>query len=97
MVSGKSSGCRPSPGLTRVAAFTFWPRNLKTSNHRPNMSDNSPLQTNTLLLVIIAILLPPLAVYLKTKSVGSTLINLVLMFLFYFPGLIHALYVILKK
>jgi uncharacterized membrane protein YqaE (UPF0057 family) len=46
------------------------------------MSDNSSLQTNTLLLVIIAILLPPLAVYLKTKSVGSTLINLVLMFVF---------------
>ncbi len=61
------------------------------------MSDNSSLQTNTLLLVIIAILLPPLAVYLKTSNVGQTLINLVLMFLFYFPGLIHALYLILKK
>jgi uncharacterized membrane protein YqaE (UPF0057 family) len=97
MVSGKSSGCRPSPGLTLRDGYTFCPGNLKSLQPRPTMSDNSSLQTNTLLLVIIAILLPPLAVYLKTKSVGSTLINLVLMFLFYFPGLIHALYVILKK
>lgn len=61
------------------------------------MSANSSIQTNTLLLVIIAIFLPPLAVYLKTSNIGQTVINLILSFLFYFPGLIHALYFILKK
>ena len=39
---------------------------------------------NTLLLVIIAILLPPLAVYLKTSSLGQTLLNVVLCIAFIF-------------
>lgn len=54
------------------------------------------LSTNKLLLVIIAILLAHLAVYLKSKSVGMTLICLVLCLFFYFPGLLMALWVILK-
>jgi len=54
------------------------------------------LQTNTLLMVIIAILIPPLAVGLK-KGIGAPLIiNIVLTLIFWIPGLIHALYVILK-
>ena len=57
----------------------------------------SNANTNTLLLVIIAILLPPLAVYLKTKDVTKTIINVVLCLLFFIPGLIHALYVVLKS
>ena len=52
--------------------------------------------TNTLLLVIIAILLPPLAVWLKSNSLGSTLLNLVLCIFFWLPGLLHALWVVLK-
>jgi len=51
---------------------------------------------NKLLLVIIAILLPPLAVYLKTNSAKSTLLNLVLCLLFWVPGVLHALWVVLK-
>lgn len=50
---------------------------------------------NTLLLVIIAILLPPLAVFLKTGALGPTLLNLVLTLLFWLPGFLHALFVIL--
>jgi uncharacterized membrane protein YqaE (UPF0057 family) len=57
------------------------------------MSDTT---NNKALLVILAIFIPPLAVYLKTKDVTKTVINLVLCFLFYIPGLIHALYVVLK-
>jgi len=34
------------------------------------------------ILIILAILLPPLAVYLKTKSAKDTIINLILCFLF---------------
>ncbi len=51
---------------------------------------------NTLLLVIIAILLPPLAVYLKSKSGKSTLLNVVLCLFFWVPGILHALWVVLK-
>ncbi|MDX2118554.1 MAG: YqaE/Pmp3 family membrane protein [Planctomycetota bacterium] len=54
------------------------------------------MQTNKLLLVIIAILLPPVAVGIK-KGIGlSLVINIVLCLLFYIPGLIHALLVVLK-
>jgi uncharacterized membrane protein YqaE (UPF0057 family) len=51
---------------------------------------------NTILLVILAILLPPLAVYLKTKSAKDTIINIILCIFFWVPGVIHALYLILK-
>ena len=51
---------------------------------------------NKLLLVIIAILLPPLAVGLKAGFGASLIINLILWLLFYLPGLIHALIVVLR-
>ena len=50
---------------------------------------------NKLVLIIIAILLPPLAVFLK-KGVGTPLIiSIVLSLFFYFPGILYALYLIL--
>ena len=51
---------------------------------------------STVVLIILAILLPPLAVYLKTKSAKDTIINLILCFLFWIPGVLHALYLVLK-
>lgn len=54
------------------------------------------LDQNKLLMVIIAILLPPLAVGLKAGFGGAFVLNLILWILFYIPGLIHALIVILK-
>lgn len=56
----------------------------------------SDLNENQLLLVIIAILLPPLAVGLKAGFGGAFILNLILWLLFYIPGLIHALIVVLK-
>ena len=52
---------------------------------------------SNILLIILAILLPPLAVYLKTNNIKTTLLNVVLCFLFWIPAVIHALYVVLKK
>ena len=49
-----------------------------------------------LVLIILAILLPPLAVYLKTKAAKHTVINIVLCIFFWIPGILHALYLILK-
>ena len=51
---------------------------------------------NTLLLVIIAILLPPLAVGLKAGIGFHLFLNIVLTLLLYLPGLFHALWVVLK-
>ncbi|MFG0314674.1 MAG: YqaE/Pmp3 family membrane protein [Phycisphaerales bacterium] len=54
------------------------------------------MQTNTLLLVIIAILLPPLAVGLKSGVGGALILNIILTLVFYLPGLLHALFVVLS-
>ncbi|MGC8750157.1 YqaE/Pmp3 family membrane protein [Hydrotalea sp.] len=52
--------------------------------------------TNTLLLVILAILLPPLAVYLHENAINTKFwIDLLLTLLFFLPGIIYALIVIL--
>lgn len=56
----------------------------------------SDIATNKLLMVIIAILLPPLAVGLKEGIGLSLVINIVLCLLFFLPGLIHALWVVLR-
>lgn len=52
--------------------------------------------TSKLLLVIIAVLLPPLAVGLKEGVGGQLILNIILWLLFYVPGLLHALWVVLK-
>ncbi|WP_394132919.1 YqaE/Pmp3 family membrane protein [Shewanella maritima] len=55
------------------------------------------MTTNKLLLIIIAILLPPVAVFLK-KGVGKDLlINIILCLFFFVPGLIHAIWVVLQE
>ena len=53
--------------------------------------------TNLLLLVILAILLPPLAVFLHEGEINTKfLISLILTILFFLPGIIYALYVVLS-
>lgn len=54
------------------------------------------LNEQKLLLVIIAILIPPLAVGLKEGIGVHLLLNIILCLLFYIPGLLHALYVVLR-
>ncbi len=54
--------------------------------------------TNTLLLVILALLLPPLAVYLHEGEINNKFwISLILTLLFFIPGVIYALVVVLGK
>jgi uncharacterized membrane protein YqaE (UPF0057 family) len=53
--------------------------------------------TNTLLLVILAILLPPLAVYLHEGTTNNKFwLSLILTLLFWVPGVIYALIVVLS-
>ncbi len=60
------------------------------------MDHNHSGDTDTLLLIIIAIFISPLAVYLHEGSWNTTCwINLLLWLLFILPGFIHALIVIL--
>ncbi len=52
--------------------------------------------TNKLLLCIIAFFLPPLAVGLKSGVGGTLIINIILTLLFWLPGFLHALYIVLN-
>lgn len=49
------------------------------------------------LKIIIAILLPPLGVFTEVGLSGQFWLNLLLTLLGYVPGIIHALYIILKR
>jgi uncharacterized membrane protein YqaE (UPF0057 family) len=51
---------------------------------------------NRIVLIIIAILLPPLAVFLKSGVGKDLLINIILCILFWIPGVLHALWMVLK-
>ena len=52
--------------------------------------------TNKILLIILAILLPPISVFLKKGAGMSLLINIVLWILGVIPGVIHALWVVTR-
>ena len=47
--------------------------------------------------ILISILLPPLGVFLQVGFEKHFWINIVLTILGYFPGVIHAVYIIAKK
>ena len=51
---------------------------------------------NKIVLIIIAIVLAPLAVFLKKGAGKDLVINIVLCFLLYVPAILHALYLILS-
>jgi len=60
------------------------------------IKDNKGSDTNTLLLVIVAILLPPLAMLIYDGGLTTRFwISLLLTLLFYLPGLIYTLVTIL--
>lgn len=64
---------------------------------REKRSGNEP-STNTVLLAILAILLPPLAVYLHEGEINNRFwISLLLTLLFWLPGVIYALIIVLGK
>ncbi len=56
-----------------------------------------PVTATDPLKIIAAILLPPLGVFLEVGLGMHFLLNIVLTLLGFIPGIIHALYVILKK
>jgi len=51
---------------------------------------------NPVILIILAILLPPLAIYLKVGVNKHLWINIVLCFLFFIPAILHALYIVTR-
>ncbi|KGF62354.1 MULTISPECIES: YqaE/Pmp3 family membrane protein [Pseudomonas] len=47
--------------------------------------------------IIIAILLPPLGVFLQVGFAGAFWLNILLTLLGYIPGIIHAIYIIVSR
>ena len=50
---------------------------------------------NKIVQILLALFLPPVAVFLKKGAGKSLVINIILTLLFVFPGVIHALLVVL--
>lgn len=51
---------------------------------------------NKLVLILLAIFLPPVAVFMKKGAGKDLIINIVLCLLMFFPGMVHALWLITK-
>ena len=51
---------------------------------------------NKIVLIILAVFLPPIAVFLKKGAGKDLIIIIVLCLLFYVPGIIHALWLVTK-
>ena len=51
---------------------------------------------NKLVLIVLAIFLPPVAVFLTRGNGKDLLINILLCLLVFFPGMVHALWVVTK-
>jgi uncharacterized membrane protein YqaE (UPF0057 family) len=66
--------------------------------YKANKKAGNEPSTNQLLMVILAIILPPLAVYLHEGEVNTKFwISLLLTLLFWLPGVIYALLVVLDE
>lgn len=50
-----------------------------------------------ILRILLSILLPPLGVFLQVGTGAQFWINILLTLLGYFPGVIHAVYIIAKR
>lgn len=51
---------------------------------------------NKIVLIIIAIFLPPIAVFLKKGAGKDLIINIVLCLLMFLPGVVHALWLVTR-
>ncbi|CCU76326.1 plasma membrane proteolipid 3 [Blumeria hordei DH14] len=55
-----------------------------------------PFTASDIFKIILAVILPPLGVFLERGCGPDLLINILLTILGYIPGIIHALYIIFK-
>ncbi|CUU24482.1 putative membrane protein [Duffyella gerundensis] len=63
---------------------------VKTNNHDEDLFMD-------LLRIIIAIILPPLGVFMQVGFAGAFWLNILLTLLGYIPGIIHAIWIIARR
>lgn len=100
----------PDPAAVKTAMKDF--KSLPRSERRHRLKEAKKLfreykadkkagreaETDQVLLAILAILLPPLAVYLKEGEINSKFwISLILTLIFWIPGVIYALLVVFDE
>jgi uncharacterized membrane protein YqaE (UPF0057 family) len=64
------------------------------SSYQPTA--NMPFTASDICKIILAIFLPPVGVFLERGCGADFFINILLTILGYIPGIVHALYIILK-
>ncbi|KAL4419769.1 hypothetical protein ABPG75_006867 [Micractinium tetrahymenae] len=91
-------GHRPAgKDLVRGAAACREACTSCTSSHPGSGSDCRTLPPRPFGPQIVAFFLPPLAVFIATDSCGTpTIINILLTLLGWIPGIIHAIWILLK-
>ncbi len=52
---------------------------------------------NKIILIVLAVLFPPVAVALATRSIGKTVLSIILSCLFWIPDIIYALWLVLAN
>lgn len=50
-----------------------------------------------MIFFVLALLIPPAAVYLKKGMNSDFALNILLTLLFYFPGMLHAFYIVINE
>ncbi|MBO9563326.1 MAG: YqaE/Pmp3 family membrane protein [Niastella sp.] len=106
-VTASTPASEPNPEAVKAAMNDF--KSLPRSERRHRLKEAKKLfkdykankkagkkeETDQVLLAILAILLPPLAVYLKEGEINSKFwISLILTLIFWIPGVIYALLVV---
>jgi len=65
----------------------------KLDDHETLPTKNKVLIMNKLLIVVLAIFLPPISVFIKSGAGKDLIINILLCLLFFIPGVVHALWI----
>jgi uncharacterized membrane protein YqaE (UPF0057 family) len=71
------------------------PGSKQKPNNQLKNQPNKYVMDNKVVLILLAILLPPVAVALKKGAGKDLLINVILLLIFFIPAVIHALIVVL--
>lgn len=54
------------------------------------------MDSEQIVAIVLALFLPPVAVFMKEGAGTQLIINIVLCCFVWFPGMLHALYIVLK-